>query len=79
MVSVAMEVLETEHVDTWLKFMVTTMVIKTLNFVVDVGGSLRRYLLNYVHRGAIVGANTLIVTTDHAVRSPQRKNNVAAV
>lgn len=52
---------------------------QTLDFVVDVGGTLGRYLLNYVHRGPVVTAHTLIMTTDHAVRSPQRKDDIAAV
>lgn len=52
---------------------------QTLDFVVDVGGTLGRYLLNYVHRGPVVAAHTLIMTADHAVRSSQRKDNITAV
>lgn len=52
---------------------------QTLDFVVDVGGILGCYLLNYVHRGPVVTAHTLIMTTDHAVRSLQRTDNIAAV
>lgn len=52
---------------------------QTLDFVVDVGGTLGRYLLNYVHRGPVVTAHTLIVTADHAVRGSQRKDNITAV
>lgn len=52
---------------------------QTLDFVVDVGGALGRYLLNYVHRGPVVPAHTLKVSTDHALRSPQREGNIAAV
>ncbi|TNN67261.1 hypothetical protein EYF80_022510 [Liparis tanakae] len=51
----------------------------TSDFVVDVGGSLGRYLLNDVHGGPVVAAHSLIMTTDHAFRSPQRKDSVAAV
>lgn len=52
---------------------------QTLDFIVDIGGTLWRYLLNDVHRGPVVAAHTLIVTTDHALRSPQRKDNITAV
>lgn len=52
---------------------------QTLDFIVEVGGTLGCYFLNYVHRGPVVTAHTLIMTADHAVRSPQRKDNVAAV
>lgn len=45
----------------------------TLDFVVDVGGTLGCNLLNYVHRGPIVAAHTLIVMADPAVRSSRRK------
>lgn len=50
----------------------------SLDFVVDVGGTLGHYLLNYVHWGSVF-ARTLIMTADHAFRRPQRKNNIAAV
>lgn len=52
---------------------------QALDFVVDVGGTLGHYLLNYVHRGPVVTAHALKVTADHAVGSPQRKDDVAAV
>lgn len=52
---------------------------QTLDFIVEVGGTLGCYFLNYVHRGPVVTAHTLIMTADHAVRSPQRKDDVAAV
>lgn len=50
----------------------------SLDFVVDVGGTLGHYLLNYVHWGSVF-ARTLIMTADHAFRRPQRKDNIAAV
>lgn len=40
---------------------------------------MRRYFLNYVHRGPVVAANALVMAADHAVRSPQREDNIAAV
>ena len=52
---------------------------QTSDFVVNVGGTLGRYLLNYVNRGPVVAAHTLIVAADHAVRGPQRKDHVTAV
>lgn len=52
---------------------------QTLDFVVDVSGALWCYLLNYVHRRAIVAAQALKMTTEHAVRSPQREDHIATV
>lgn len=54
-------------------------ILQKLDFVVDISGTLWRYLLNDVHRGPVIAAHTLIVTTDHALRGPQRKDNIAAV
>lgn len=51
----------------------------TSDFVVNVCGTLGRYLLNYVHRGPVVSTHALVVTADHAVRDPVRKDHVAAV
>lgn len=49
------------------------------DLVVDVGWTLRRYLLNYIHRSPVFTAHALVVTADHAVRGPQREDDVAAV
>lgn len=40
---------------------------------------MRGYFLNYVHRGPVVAANALVMAADHAVRSPQREDHIAAV
>lgn len=52
---------------------------QTLDFIVDVGGTLGCNFLNYVHRGPVVTAHALVMTAEHAVGGPQRKDDVAAV
>lgn len=49
------------------------------DFIVDIGGTLGRYFLNYVHRRPVVTAHTLVMATQHAVGRPQGKDHVAAV
>lgn len=53
--------------------------LPTSDFIVDIGGTLGCYFLNYVHRRPIVTTHTLVMTTQHAVGRPQRKDDVAAV
>lgn len=53
--------------------------LPTSDFIVDIGGTLGRDFLNYVHRRPIVTTHTLVVATQHAVGRPQRKDDVAAV
>ncbi len=49
----------------------------TSDFVIDVSRALRRHLLNYVDRMAVVAADLLVVWAEDAVSSPERDDDVA--
>lgn len=49
------------------------------DFVVDISGALRRHLLNYVDRVAVVAADLLVVRAEDAVSSPERDDDVAGL
>lgn len=49
----------------------------TSDLVIDVGRALRRHLLNYVDRMAVVAADLLVVWAEDAVSSPERDDDVA--
>lgn len=51
----------------------------TSDFVIDVGRALRRHLLNYVDRVAVVAADLLIMRAEDAVSSPERDDDVTGL
>lgn len=53
--------------------------LPTSDFIVDIGWTLGRYFLNNVHWRPVVTTHTLVMATQHALRGPQGKDDVAAV
>lgn len=51
----------------------------TSDFVINVGRALRRHLLDYVDRVAVIATDLLVVRAEDAVSSPERDDDVTGL